>query len=189
MNQVLADNSLQLAAVLLTHGHVDHCGDAAALANEHEVPVFMHSGDRAWLTHPALGLGAGTEAMLAEMGCATLPEPRQLELLDSVRDLQLAGIEFTVTPAPGHSPGCVLFRVADQDGPIVFTGDVVFQGSIGRTDLPGGDMSVMRDSLRDTILGLPDDTRLLSGHGPGTTMGVERGTNPYLQTSFLEATF
>jgi glyoxylase-like metal-dependent hydrolase (beta-lactamase superfamily II) len=114
-------------------------------------------------------------------GRLTYSEPDDVAELADGQSLEIAGLSITVSHAPGHTGGSVLFRAPGADAPCCFTGDVVFAGSIGRTDLPGGDMAAMWASLRDKVLPLPDETVLLPGHGPSTTIGRERGTNPYLR--------
>lgn len=179
-----------LAGVLLTHGHIDHIGDAAEIANDHGVPVWLHEADEFMLTQPALGLGAGTEAMLQQMiGRLTLARPKHLIGLRGVSSIRVAGMDFGVRHAPGHSPGSVLFSAPDEDGDLVWCGDVIFAGSIGRSDLPGGSQQILNQSLKDAILTLDQTTRLLPGHGPSTTVRRERRSNPYLQATFLESQF
>ena len=109
-------------------------------------------------------------------------EPRSVEVLADGADLELAGLRLTVDHTPGHTRGSVVFRSATEDQrPFLIAGDTLFQGSIGRTDLPGGSTEEMMASLRDKILTLPDDTAVLPGHGPMTTVGQERESNPFVQ--------
>ena len=115
-----------------------------------------------------------------------LHEPERLELVGDDVTVEVGGLTFRTVEAPGHRPGCLLWCVDDPEhGPIIFTGDVLFAGSIGRTDLAGGDMDAMRHTLRTVVPALGDDAILLPGHGPETTLGAERASNPYLQPSFL----
>lgn len=176
-------------AILLTHGHIDHVADAAFLSEHYDIPVWIHSVDRHLLTDPAAGLGPDAAAWIANLLPNGLPQPRRTELFDAHDEVTVAGLTFSLSPAPGHTPGCVLLGLdlPDQEGlsRIVFSGDVVFAGSIGRTDLPGGDATVMRRSLREVVLALPDDTALLPGHGARTTMSHERVHNAFLQPSLL----
>lgn len=173
-------------AVLLTHGHIDHVANAAQVADHFGVPAWIHAADRELLTDPGPGLRQILSA--PEFGIE-LKEPADLRLLSGGETISVAGLDFEVIHAPGHRPGCVMFQVPlsghDTLESVVFTGDVVFAGSIGRTDLPGGDPDVMYDTLGDVVLALPDTAALLSGHGEQTTMAAERATNPYLQASFL----
>jgi len=185
---LLARQGWGLAGVLATHGHVDHIGDAARLANRFGVPMWLHGADGFMLTKPSAGLGPGYEDEMRRMlGADELPAPDTLIDLADCPELDVAGLHIGVTHAPGHSPGCVLFSIEDEDGPIVFSGDVVFAGSIGRTDLPGGDPVVMAATLGGVVAELDDRARLLPGHGPATDMARERATNPYLQAGFWEA--
>ncbi len=191
LRQILTEEHLTPVAVLLTHGHFDHVASAAAFADEYGIGVYIHPADRELLSNPAAGVSRESAAMLAQLlGSTALIEPAEVSDLADGQSIDLAGITFTVVHAPGHRPGCVMFLIPHPDDPaasVAFTGDVVFAGSIGRTDLPGGSMLEMLATLRDVVLALPDNTALLPGHGPQTTMTHERATNPYLQASFLES--
>lgn len=187
VQRIVDEQGLQVEGVLLTHGHIDHVASAADVADLYEVPAWLHQADSELLTDPGLGLSellAGPN----EWG-VTLAEPRRLELLNGGENISAAGLEFGVIHAPGHRPGCVMFQVpvVGYEGvdSVVFTGDVVFAGSIGRTDLPGGDPAAMVQTLSTVVLDLPDAAVLLPGHGEQTTMSHERVHNPYLQASFL----
>jgi glyoxylase-like metal-dependent hydrolase (beta-lactamase superfamily II) len=156
----------------LTHAHFDHLGGAAAVAEgvTPMPPVALHPGDYGlWRVQGG--------AALFGMEIEPCPEPT-VDLSQFIR-LHLGDAEFEVRHAPGHTPGHVVFYCAEEG--VAFCGDVIFQGSIGRTDLPGGDYGTLIHSIRTQILSLPDDTRLLSGHGPETTVGVERLYNPFLR--------
>jgi hydroxyacylglutathione hydrolase len=183
LDELLAAHDLRPAAVLLTHGHLDHCFSVAPVCGARGITAYVHPGDREMLADPAKGLSAG----LTEMFGGRLPysEPEDVAPLPDGGTIEVAGIEFTVDHAPGHTRGSVLFRLAGADSPfeaaeLCLSGDVLFAGSIGRTDLPGGSMPAMVTSLRDKILPLDDTTVVLPGHGPATTIGRERRTNPYL---------
>ncbi|HEY5483095.1 MAG TPA: MBL fold metallo-hydrolase [Propionibacteriaceae bacterium] len=187
VERLLAESNRTPVAVLASHGHLDHVADAHAVADAHGVPVWIHPADRHLLTDPGAGLGPqGAELVRTLYGSATWPEPSDVREWHDGDEVTLAGVTFRVVEAPGHTPGCVLLLASVGDTVWVFTGDVVFAGSIGRTDLPGGDMATMAASLRDKVLTLSDDVPLLPGHGPSTTVARERATNPYLQASFLE---
>lgn len=187
VEQVLEERGWTLAGVLCTHGHVDHVADAAKLANTAEVPLWMHSGDDFMLTKPSAGLGAETVRLMQQLfGEDELPAPVLREDLAGVSSVTVAGIEFGVTHAPGHSPGCVVFTTKDDDGDVAFVGDLIFADAMGRVDLPGGNLAKMKDSLSRVVLAFGDDTKLLPGHGDITTAGRERARNPYLQPYFLE---
>jgi hydroxyacylglutathione hydrolase len=184
LDEVLAQHRLFPAAVLLTHGHFDHTFSVAPVCGARGVTAYVHPADREMLANPALGLGASIEQLFG--GRLTYTEPDDVAELTDGATMTLAGLEITVDHAPGHTGGSVLFRLpgaqsewdADQ---ICLSGDVLFAGSIGRTDLPGGSTDTMLTSLRDKILPLADDTVVLPGHGPATTIGRERASNPYLR--------
>ncbi len=155
-------------AIWLTHAHVDHVLGIPRLKDETGAPVYLHPADRILYDHVA------EQAAAFGMEAARLPPPdRELAPGDCLR---VGGLEFLVRHAPGHSPGSVVF----EGHGVAFTGDVLFQGSIGRTDLPGGDFDTLRQSIERELLTLPDSTIVYSGHGPETTIGHERRTNPFL---------
>jgi len=195
IDRLCQQQGLELVGVLASHGHLDHVADAARLADRWRAPLWIHPADRGLLTDPAAGLDQSLQGLAEQLGGGGWHEPRQVEELADGQVVELAGLSFTVLHAPGHRPGCVIFRLPAEAKTLAFTGDVLFAGSIGRTDLPGGSMPEMRQSLRHVVLGadaqgrlhLPDDVVVLPGHGPQTTMAQERAFNPYLQTGFLEA--
>jgi hydroxyacylglutathione hydrolase len=184
LDEVLAQHRLFPAAVLLTHGHFDHTFSVAPVCGARGITAYVHPADREMLADPALGLGASIDELFG--GRLKYTEPDDVAELTDGATLTLAGLEITVDHAPGHTGGSVLFRLpgdgsewdADQ---LCLAGDVLFAGSIGRTDLPGGSTDTMLTSLRDKILPLADDTVVLPGHGPATTIGRERASNPYLR--------
>ncbi|WP_026212124.1 MBL fold metallo-hydrolase [Longispora albida] len=180
LRALLAEQRFTPVAVLLTHGHFDHAWSAAAVGEEHGVPVYVHPADLGLLKDPTMGLGISLDQLAAAGG--PYAEPGDLrEVADGDR-LELAGVEFVVDHVPGHTGGSVLYRtLGGEDGPVCFTGDVLFEGTIGRTDLPGGDPATMTASLRERVLGLGDATVCLPGHGGSTTIGRERAANPYLR--------
>jgi glyoxylase-like metal-dependent hydrolase (beta-lactamase superfamily II) len=184
LDDVLARHRLHPAAVLLTHGHLDHVFSVAPVCGARGVTAYVHPADRELLADPAKGLGADLSAMFG--GRLPYTEPDDVAELTDGATLTLAGLEVTVDHAPGHTGGSVLFRLPgagtswDADE-VCLSGDVLFAGSIGRTDLPGGSTPTMLASLRDKILPLADDTVVLPGHGPATTIGRERASNPYLR--------
>ena len=170
---------LKPVAALLTHGHLDHVWTVAPLAGAHGIPAFVHPADRHLLTDPLAGFGPDARAAFAGL---TLQEPDDVRELADGQVVELAGLRLTVDHTPGHTPGHVTFRSApdgDQPGQLL-AGDLVFAGSIGRTDLPGGSTAEMLASLASRFLPLPDETQVLPGHGPTTTVGRERATNPFL---------
>jgi glyoxylase-like metal-dependent hydrolase (beta-lactamase superfamily II) len=185
LDQVLAEHRLQPAAVLLTHGHLDHTFSVAPVCGARGITAYVHPADLELLADPAKALSMDP-AQLFGSGGLTYTEPDDVAPLTDGEAFTIAGLEITVDHAPGHTGGSVLFRLpagaargweADE---VCLSGDVLFAGSIGRTDLQGGSMTAMTASLRDRILPLADDTIVLPGHGPATTIGRERATNPYL---------
>jgi glyoxylase-like metal-dependent hydrolase (beta-lactamase superfamily II) len=179
LDEVLAEHRLRPAAVLLTHGHLDHTFSVAPVCGARDITAYIHPADRELLADPAKGLSTDLDSLFG--GRLTYAEPRDVAELPDGGPITVAGLELIVDHAPGHTKGSVLFRVAGADGPVCFSGDVLFAGSIGRTDLPGGDLTEMLVSLRDKVLPLADETLVLPGHGPSTTIGRERSTNPYLR--------
>jgi glyoxylase-like metal-dependent hydrolase (beta-lactamase superfamily II) len=155
------------AAVLLTHAHLDHAGSAGAFAGD--LPVYVHPDDRpAFDDYTAWG----------GMTPTTLEPVRDLRTFADGEVLRLAGFAVEVLHTPGHTPGSCCFRVGDDV--LVFTGDLVFAGTVGRSDFANSDRVAMASSLR-RYLTLPDDLRTLPGHGPETTVGAERASNPFLR--------
>jgi hydroxyacylglutathione hydrolase len=189
VRSVITENRLEPRAILLTHGHFDHVADAAVLADHYSIAAHIHPADRHLLSDPGAGLGGDGAAVVRKLVGSTMTAPARVENFVPGRPLNLAGLQFSVTHAPGHTAGSVLLGLDYTGHPSVrrveFSGDVVFAGSVGRTDLPGGDNDVMRRTLSQVVLGLPDTTALLPGHGAQTTMARERVENPYLQPSFL----
>jgi hydroxyacylglutathione hydrolase len=174
IEEIVARHRLRPAAVLATHGHIDHIWSIAPVCGARNIPACIHPADRALLTDPARGFSLQAGQQL--FGGITFSEPDDvIELADGMT-LDLAGVRLTVDHAPGHTPGSVTFRLPET----IFSGDLLFAGSIGRTDLPGGDYQTILDSLSRVCLTLPDETVVLAGHGPQTTIGAERAANPFL---------
>jgi glyoxylase-like metal-dependent hydrolase (beta-lactamase superfamily II) len=165
------------------HGHLDHMFAVAPLCRANDAPCWVHPDDRALLADPLRAMGTETRALLAQLvpGHSGFVEPDEVRELHDGSTVSAAGIDFVATHAPGHTPGSTMFATGPDDEPLVFSGDVLFAGSIGRTDLPGGDLQAMVESLRTKVLPLPDRVLVLPGHGPRTTMAAERATNPYLR--------
>lgn len=190
---VLREHRLKPAAVLLTHGHLDHVYSVTPVCttgDDTDLPAYIHGDDAYRLTDPISLLGPQLRGALeAQFGSAdTWREPRDVRRVSDGDVVDVAGLDLTVRHTPGHTEGSVIFSVGQVPDAIpapvtstVLAGDVLFAGSIGRTDLLGGDAAAMEASLRDVILPLPDDTLILPGHGPATTMARERSTNPYLR--------
>jgi hydroxyacylglutathione hydrolase len=180
--ELVAEHRLKPVAVMLTHGHLDHMFSVTPLCRSAEAVCWIHPGDRKLLADPLAGMGPETRALLDRLapGHRGFTEPDEVRELVDATTLDVAGIDFQATHAPGHTPGSTMFQTPDAE-PVVFSGDVLFAGSIGRTDLPGGDLGEMLESLRTKVLPLPDPVVVLPGHGPSTTMAAERATNPYLR--------
>jgi glyoxylase-like metal-dependent hydrolase (beta-lactamase superfamily II) len=174
LDDVLERHRLQPAAVLLTHGHVDHMWSVVPVCGARDVPALIHPADRGQLTDPnsALGIPPGTPIL----GRLDWSEPADVRELRDGETLDLAGLSLRVDSAPGHTPGSVTFT---GDGEF-FSGDLLFAGSIGRTDFPGGSFEQIQESLARVPLRLPDETLVRPGHGPDTTIGRERASNPFL---------
>lgn len=193
LREVFTEHRLRPSAVLLTHGHVDHvysvtpvCRSTAPVV----LPAYIHEDDRYRLADPLSLLGPGLVGMFEQQfgAKATWTEPDDIVTVTDHAQVNVAGIDVRCRHAPGHTEGSVMFGIdAVPDGipaeldRTMLTGDVVFAGSIGRTDLAGGNDGAMRASLRDVVLPLADSTLLLPGHGPATTMERERASNPYLR--------
>ena len=169
VSQLVQEQGLTVEAVVLTHGHIDHIRDAAAFG----VETFVHPADAFMLLR---GEGVSEQARQLYDASAMPPIDNPTPLEDG-QTLTVAGVDLRIVHAPGHSPGCVML-VADD---VVFSGDVLFRGSIGRTDLPDSDPAQMQDSLRGPVWDLDDELQVLPGHGPATTVAQERATNPYLR--------
>ena len=181
LDRLLDSHRLTPAAVLLTHGHLDHTFSVLPVCGARDVPAFIHPDDRAQLTDPLrwIGVPPGTPIM----GLTSLPvgEPADLRTMADGDTLELAGLSLGVRHAPGHTLGSVVFTLDSPDAPLLFSGDLLFAGSIGRVDLPGGSYPSILASLARVVLPMDDATVVHPGHGPATTVGRERGTNPYLQ--------
>lgn len=183
LREMLASHGLTPGAVLLTHGHLDHTFSVVPVCATTDIPAYIHPRDRELLIDPMRAMSAQFAPMIAGMAFTEPAEVIELPDADGA-SLDLAGLRITVSLAPGHTQGSVTFGLAEggpAGEPVLLSGDVLFAGSIGRTDLPGGSYEQMIASLARVILPLPDQTLVLSGHGPGTTIGRERASNPYLR--------
>jgi glyoxylase-like metal-dependent hydrolase (beta-lactamase superfamily II) len=191
LDEVLAAHRLRPVAALLTHGHLDHTFSVVPVCGARGIPAYIHPDDVELLADPGKGIGPQLTAMLG--GALPDTEPDDVRPLVDGAAITLAGLEFTVDHAPGHTRGSVMYRIpggatGELDGrpvaleasQLCLSGDVLFAGSIGRVDLPGGDAAAMADSLRHKVLPLPDTTTVLPGHGPHTTMARERRGNEFL---------
>ena len=180
VEEAVREHGLKPVAVVLTHGHIDHVASVMPICGARSIPAWIHPEDRYMLADPERALGRAFGAQL--MGELTVGEPDDLRILEDGSVLELAGLRLTVDHAPGHTGGSVTFRTpaAPELPPVLFSGDLLFAGSVGRTDLPGGDHDALLKSLARVCLPLQDETVVLSGHGPQTTIGNERASNPYL---------
>ncbi len=197
LRALLAEHGLRATAVLLTHGHFDHVASAAAVCDEYGADVYIGGGDVAMLTDPLSALSKEFRAMLPQfLGPGESLDnlrPARLTPLAGGEHLSAAGVEIDALAVPGHTPGSMTYRVrasaasGEGDGggaggqpDVLLTGDTLFAGTIGRTDLPGGSMPRILESIGRQLLSLPDDAVVLPGHGGQTTIGAERTGNPFL---------
>lgn len=181
LRRILDENRLTPAAVLLTHGHIDHMWSAQKVSDTYGCPTFIHPEDRFMLKDPIYGLGPRVAQLVAG---AFFREPKQVVELD--RDaalLDLGSVTVNVDHTPGHTRGSVVFRVSSDkdDKDYVLTGDTLFERSVGRTDLHGGSGRDLLTSIATKLLVLDDDTVVLPGHGNATTIGAERRFNPFIE--------
>ena len=185
LDDLLREHDLSPVAVLLTHGHLDHTFSVTPVCGARGIPAWISADDRDQLADPVKYLSAGSANLFG--GRLEWSEPDDVRLLDPSVPLEIAGLRIGVDLAPGHTRGSVVFRLPGDDevgeagAPVLLSGDVLFAGSIGRTDLPTGSWEQMQASLRDVVLPMTDETIVLPGHGPATTIGRERASNPYLQ--------
>lgn len=179
VHDIIREHRLLPAAVLLTHGHIDHVWSVAPLTDEFDVPALIHADDRYRLADPAgSSFSAARDQLLAmTKNSLELTEPATVTTFDSDSTLSIAGLDLRVQHAPGHTEGSSVFTVDE----VMLSGDLLFAGSIGRTDLPGGDHGQMVESLRRVILPADDSLIVLPGHGPQTTIGDEKASNPFLR--------
>ncbi|MEV0527597.1 MBL fold metallo-hydrolase [Streptomyces sp. NPDC050439] len=181
VEDALKKHRLKPVAVVLTHGHIDHVASVVPVCGAHDVPAWIHPEDRYMMSDPEKAIGRSLGAQL--LGELTVGEPSDVkELADGAR-LKLAGLDFSVAHAPGHTKGSVTFQLPEtgEVPSVFFSGDLLFAGSIGRTDMPGGSQADMFESLARVCLPLDDSTVVLPGHNEHTTIGRERATNPYLR--------
>lgn len=161
---------LEIAQILVTHAHIDHVRAVAQLVNEYTCPVLMHEEAEAMMkTLPQQGI---------MMGIRFGKVPAVDRHIGDDEVLEVGSLRIRSLYTPGHAPGHLALYVEDEE--LVFSGDALFAGSVGRTDMPGGSMEVLMQSISERLLTLPDETRVLSGHGPETTIGRERAYNPFL---------
>lgn len=167
----LSANGHHVSLLLLTHGHIDHVLDAAKIKREHGCKVAYHKDGEAMITEPEF---------FHQFGFSLEVEPCPADFfIEETASQNLGGIDFQILFVPGHCPGSLCFFANSER--ILFGGDVLFAGGVGRWDLPGGDRDLLLSGIQKKLLPLGDDVTVLSGHGPSTTIGIERETNPYLR--------
>lgn len=172
---LLTKHKLKPVAVIATHGHLDHTFSIQAIADGYQIPTYIHSQDRAYLAHPENLHGPDFVATLSGM---TFSEPTDVRELRNGEVVEIVGLSFRAIHAPGHTRGSLMFEVANE---VLISGDVLFAGAIGRTDLPTGSAQDMEQTLRKKVIPLSDHLKVLPGHGPQTTIGEEKKSNPYLK--------
>ena len=172
---IIEEHKLKPVAALLTHGHLDHTFSITPLADGYDIPAYIHSEDRRFISDPA---GIHGEEFLSQLQAMNFIEPKTVKELKNGSSLQLLDMNIVAIHAPGHTRGSLMFTINDE---LLISGDVLFAGSIGRTDLPTGSATEMEQTLRRKVLPLSDDLRVLTGHGAETTIKFERKNNPYLK--------
>jgi glyoxylase-like metal-dependent hydrolase (beta-lactamase superfamily II) len=175
IEMIVEEHNLKPVAALMTHGHLDHTFSITPLADGYDIPAYIHSEDRRFIADPN---GIHGEQFAAQLAGMTFSEPKKVEELKNGSSLELLGMKISAIHAPGHTRGSLMFTVNDE---LLISGDVLFAGSIGRTDLPTGSAKEMTQTLKTKVLPLSDDLRVLTGHGPETTIKFERKNNPYLK--------
>ena len=174
LNEKLREFDLKPVAILVTHGHLDHTFSVQPICDGYQIPAMIHSDDRELFLHPERAHGA---EFISQLTGIDWLEPKQIVELKDDQEFELVGMKFKAIHAPGHTKGSVMFSV---DNEVLISGDVLFAGSIGRTDLPGGSWDSMQRSLREKVLPLSDELQVLPGHGPETSIGRERKYNQFL---------
>jgi glyoxylase-like metal-dependent hydrolase (beta-lactamase superfamily II) len=175
IEMIIEECRLKPVAALLTHGHLDHTFSIKPLADGYGISAYIHSEDRRFIADPA---GIHGEQFVQQLQGMNFSEPEKVEELRNGTVINLLDMKISAIHSPGHTRGSVMYLINDE---ILVSGDVLFAGSIGRTDLPTGSASDMTNTLRTKVLPLSDDLRVLTGHGPETTIKFERKNNPYLK--------
>ncbi|MGV1003590.1 MAG: MBL fold metallo-hydrolase [Candidatus Nanopelagicales bacterium] len=182
--ELVEEHHLRPVAVILTHGHLDHMWSVTPVADGYGIPAWIHPEDRHLLTDPLAAMSQETRERFGHL-VGKLPEPSQVREMVDGSLLEIAGMSFTARHAPGHTRGSTAFELPTAADPLLLTGDLLFAGAIGRTDLPGGDPRAMNESLRRVVLAAPEQTVVLPGHGPTSTIARELQSNPYLREELL----
>ncbi|KMK76969.1 MBL fold metallo-hydrolase [Alkalihalobacillus pseudalcaliphilus] len=170
LTAIIKDKGLKPLAILLTHAHFDHIGAVEDIRQTFQIPVYVHNLEQDWLENPAKnGSTRFGESIVANAAD---------QLIHEDDTLQIGPFSFSTLHTPGHSPGSVSYYFQDEH--VVFSGDVLFQQSIGRTDLPGGEHQTLLHSIHTKLLHLPEETAVACGHGPATSIGAEMDSNPFL---------
>ncbi|ABS23216.1 MBL fold metallo-hydrolase [Bacillus cytotoxicus] len=169
----LQQEGLKPLAILLTHAHFDHIGAVDAVREAFRIPVYVHKEEAEWLGDPAVN---GSQIFMMNRSITAKPADYRI---DGEGTLTIGPFTFEMFETPGHSPGSISYYCKEVNA--VFSGDVLFQMSIGRTDLPGGSLTELMGSIEEKLFMLPDDTTVLCGHGPETNIGFEKENNPFLQ--------
>ena len=172
---IVSEEGLKPVAALMTHGHLDHTFSITALADGYGIPAYIHSEDRRFIADPA---GIHDAQFRQTISAMSFAEPKDTRTLRDGELLTLVGISIMAIHAPGHTRGSLMFLLNDE---YLLSGDVLFSGTIGRTDQPTGSSADMKETLRKKILPLDDAIEVLPGHGPQTTIENERKRNPYLK--------
>ena len=172
---IISEYKLKPVAALLTHGHLDHTFSVKPLADGYGISAYIHSEDRAAITQLERVHG---QEFIDALGDVKFEEPMKVQELKNESELDFVGLKIKAIHAPGHTAGSLMFKINDE---LLVSGDVLFAGSIGRTDLPSGSGEQMRKTLQSKVLPLNDDLRVLTGHGAETTIKFERANNPYLK--------
>jgi glyoxylase-like metal-dependent hydrolase (beta-lactamase superfamily II) len=175
VSMIVEEHKLKPVAALLTHGHLDHTFSIKPLADGYQIPTYIHSEDRRFVANPA---GLHGPQFIDQLKGMTFAEPNDLRELRNEVELDLLGMKVKAIHSPGHTKGSLMFLLNEE---ILVSGDVLFAGSVGRTDLPTGSQKEMVETLRKKVLPLDDSIRVLTGHGPETTIKFERKNNPYLK--------
>jgi glyoxylase-like metal-dependent hydrolase (beta-lactamase superfamily II) len=172
---IIEENNLKPVAALITHGHLDHTFSVKPLADGYGIASYIHSEDREYLLKPQ---GAHGPEFIATLNAMNFEEPTDTRNLRHGDLLEILDLKIAAIHSPGHTRGSTMFNINDE---LLISGDVLFAGSIGRTDLPSGSHEAMIKTLKTRVLPLSDDLRVLPGHGPETTIKFERKNNPYLK--------